>query len=75
MSSLALCNQDSNGGVTFDAASSAFFFTLRTRCLQRVDDIGFISFDLVFRGLQTTPTLRNAVESTWTSGKHVISWH
>ena len=63
--------------VTFDAASFAFFFTLRTRCLQRIDGIGFVSFDLVFRGLQTTytPTLRNAVESTWTSGKHVIRWH
>ena len=55
----------------------SFLRNLRTRCLQRVDDIGFISFDLVFRGLQTAPALRNAVESTWTSGEHVhvIRWH
>ena len=48
--------------MTFDAASSVFSFTIRIRCPQCFDDIGCISFDLVFRGLQTTPTLRNAVE-------------
>ena len=74
MSSLALCNQDIATEVTFDAASSVLFFTIRIMWAMRWWH-WFISFDIVFRGFQTTPTLRNAVASAWASGEHVIRWH
>ena len=74
MSSLALCNQDSNGGDVWCSFLCFLFYDKNKVSAVRWRH-WFISFDLVVRGFQTTPTLRNAVESTWASGEHVIRWH